>query len=150
MLKPRAGSELRVKFYIRYMDDFLMISDNRSYLEECRTRAVEYLHKLRFEMNEKKTFIYPLADGIDFLGFQYHLTDTGKVLLFVRPQNVKRQRLKLRRLVEKSKRGALPKEKVDESYSAWRNHACKGNSYRLLQRMDTYYKSLWRDSDGTR
>lgn len=36
------------------------------------------------------------------------------------------------------------KDKVDESYAAWRNHASKGNSFRLLQRMDEYYKNLWR------
>ena len=136
--------QLRVKYYIRYMDDFLMISDDIDYLKECQTKAIEYLHGLKFEINEKKTRIYPLKNGIDFLGFNYSLTDTGKVLMFVRPKNVKRERLKLRRLVARSKRGFLPKEKVDESYSAWRNHASKGNSHKLLERMDDFYNSLWR------
>lgn len=48
-------------------------------------------------------------------------------------------------LVNKSRKGLIPKEKVDESYAAWRNHASKGNSFHLLQRMDSYYKSLWRE-----
>ena len=134
--------QLHVKYYIRYMDDFLMISDDKAYLEDCQKKAIEYLHSLKFEMNEKKTMIYPLSNGIDFLGFQYHLTDTGKVLMFVRPKNVKRQRLKMRRLVERSKKGYLPKEKVDESYAAWRNHASKGDSRHLLKRMDNYYNDL--------
>lgn len=50
----------------------------------------------------------------------------------------------LRRLVRKAKQGELTKAKVDECYYAWRNHASKGNSFKLLQRMDKYYKSLWR------
>ena len=66
--------------------------------------------------------------------------------MMVRPESVKAQRKKLRRLVAKSKRGDLPREKVDESYAAWRNHAGKGNSFHLLQRMDTYYNDLWRES----
>lgn len=33
---------------------------------------------------------------------------------------------------------------VDDSYSAWRNHAGKGNTFRLLCRMDQYYINLWR------
>ena len=136
--------QLRAKFYIRYMDDFLMISNDKAYLEDCQTKAVEYLHGLCFEINEKKTRIYPLKDGIDFLGFQYQLTDTGKVLMFVRPINVKRERLKLRRLVKRSQKGLIPREKVNESYAAWRNHASKGNSYKLLQRMDSFYQNLWR------
>ena len=62
--------------------------------------------------------------------------------------NVKRQRRKLRRLVAKSRRGLIPRDKVDESYKAWRNHASKGNTFNLLQRMDKYYKDLWRNTNG--
>lgn len=137
--------QLHVKYYIRYMDDFLMISDDLEYLKECQKKAIEYLGDLKFTMNEKKTVIYPISEGIEFLGFNYRMTDTGKVLMFVRPKNVKMERKKLRRLVARSKQGFLPHEKVDESYAAWRNHASKGNTFKLLQRMDAYYKSLWRD-----
>ena len=136
--------QLHAKYYIRYMDDFLMISNDKPYLEDCQDKAIKYLQGLQFEINEKKTRIYSLKDGIDFLGFEYQLTDTGKVLMFVRPKNVKRERLKLRRLVARSNKGLIPRDKVDESYAAWRNHASKGNSYKLLQRMDTYYLNLWR------
>ncbi len=136
---------LHAKFYIRYMDDFLIISNDYAYLERCMVDVENYLNSLYFELNPKKTRIYPLREGIEFLGFHYKLTETGKVIKTVRTENVKRERKKLYRLVAKSKRGDLPREKVDESYAAWRNHASKGNSYRLLQRMDAYYQSLWGD-----
>lgn len=136
---------LHAKLYIRYMDDFLIISDSREYLENCQRQMIQYLSALKFEMNEKKTRIYPLSEGIEFLGFNYQLTNTGKVLMLVRSSNVKRERKKLRRLVTKSKRGEIPRNKVDESYAAWRNHAGKGNSHKLIQRMDAYYNSLWED-----
>ena len=135
--------QLHAKFYIRYMDDFLIISNDKSYLEHCRIVMGEKLSELKFELNPKKTLIYPLSDGIEFLGFWFTLTETGKVLMIIRPENVKKERRKLRRLVEKSKRGGLPRDKVDESYAAWRNHASKGNSFNLLKRMDAYYQDLW-------
>ena len=137
--------QLHAKFYIRYMDDFMIISHDYAYLEQCMIAVEQYLNNLSFELNPKKTRIYPLKEGIEFLGFYYKLTETGKVIKTVRTENVKRERKKLRRLVAKSQRGGLPREKVDESYAAWRNHASKGNSYRLLQRMDAYYQSLWGD-----
>lgn len=136
--------KLHVKYYIRYMDDFLMISEDSEYLAKCKEETKKYLQSLRFELNEKKTNIYPLSNGIDFLGFHYCLTASGKVIMLVRPKNVKRERLKLRRLVSRSRKGLIPRNKVDESYAAWRNHAGKGNSFRLLQRMDQYYRDLWR------
>lgn len=138
--------QLHAKYYIRYMDDFLIISADEAYLKMCMGVMIGKLEQMRFTLNEKKTRIYPLSEGIEFLGFKYILTETGKVLMLIRPENVKRERRKLRRLVEKSKRGDLPREKVDESYAAWRNHASKGNTYQLLQRMDAYYSELWRNT----
>lgn len=143
-----AKEKLHAKYYIRYMDDFMIISHDREYLERCAEKTIEYIEGLKFEINRKKTGIYPLSKGIEFLGYKYHLTETGKVLMFIKPGNVKRQRRKLRRLVAKSRRGLIPRDKVDESYKAWRNHASKGNTFNLLRRMDKYYKDLWRDTDG--
>lgn len=137
--------QLHAKLYIRYMDDFLIISHDKEYLEDCMKKMEVELKKLYFELNMKKTRIYPLSEGIEFLGFNYHLTEKGKVLMFVRSENVKRERRKLRRLVARSKKGNIPRDKVDESYAAWRNHASKGNSVKLLQNMDAYYKKLWRE-----
>ena len=51
---------------------------------------------------------------------------------------------KARELVSKSKHGSIPKEKVDECYLSWRNHASKGNDKKTVLKMDKYYESLWR------
>lgn len=140
-----AKEQLHAKHYLRYMDDFLIISDDREYLEKCVEKTREYMASLCFELNEKRTRVYPISEGIEFLGFRFQLTETGKVLMLLKSDNVKRQRRKLKRLVTKSKRGEIPKEKVDESYMAWRNHASKGNTHNLLLKMDKYYKGLWTD-----
>lgn len=116
---------------------------------EAAVKARAYLADLRFELNEEKTRIYPLREGIEFLGFNFRLTDTGKVLMLIRPDKVKAVRRRLRRLVRKSLRGEIPPEKVWESYCAWRNHASKGNAYQLLRKMDKYYHDLWRDEHET-
>lgn len=137
--------KMHAKYYIRYMDDFLIISDDQEYLKDCAKRVKEQLKKIKFTLNEKKTRVYPLKEGIEFLGFHFYLTETGKVLMLIKSENVKRERKKLLRIVEKSKRGDLPKEKVDESYASWRTHAAKGNTQMLLRRMDKYYKDLWRE-----
>ena len=136
--------KLHIKFYLRYMDDFIIIHHDKSYLEYCMTEIKKYLDTLKFTLNEKKTKIYTIVSGIEFLGFNFKLTDTGKVLMLIKSSNVKAERKKLYRLVKKSKQGFMPKHKVDESYHAWRNHASKGNNYNLIIRMDKFYKNLWR------
>ena len=54
------------------------------------------------------------------------------------------ERKKLQRLVNKCKRGEITKEKVNVCYAGWRVHAEKGDSTHLLDRMDKYYKDLWK------
>ena len=85
-----------------------------------------------------------LLPAVNAMDLSISFMDTGKVIMIIDPKNVKERRRILRRLVRKAKQGELTKAKVDECYYAWRNHASKGNSFKLLQRMDKYYKSLWR------
>lgn len=139
---------LRIKHYLRYMDDMLIIGDNRDELERIRNNVEERLKEIGFELHPTKTRIIPIYRCVMFLGFIYRLTDTGKVILSTDPERVKAVRRKLYRLVKKAKSGALTHEKVDESYLCWRNHAAKGNSWKLLKRMDAYYENLWRDEYG--
>ena len=135
---------LRIKYYIRYMDDFILIHEDAEYLEECKAILMEKLKSMGFEFNEKKTRVYPLKNGIMFLGFKFLLTYTGKVLMLLNPENVKRERKKLYRLVALAKKGERTRAKVDYCYSAWRSHASKGNNYKLIVRMDEYYNNLWK------
>ena len=136
---------LHVKYYIRYMDDLILIHESKEELEMCSTRIIEELSKLGFEVNPKKTKIFPLSDGITFLGFTYHLTPTGKIYMIADASKVKSGRKKYRRLVAKSKRGLVPKENVDMSFQTWIDHLSKGNSYHLIQRLTKFYNDLWED-----
>lgn len=140
--------QLHIRFYIRYMDDFILIHHDREYLESCREAIREKLAEIRFELHEQKTRIFKLSEGIMFLGFKFKLTETGKVVVLVDPKRVKAARKKYRRLVAKSKRSLIPKASVDESYRCWREHVSYGDCYKLLKRMDAYYAELWRCEDG--
>ena len=136
---------LRIKYYLRYMDDFLLIHEDADYLVECCRQIEQKLAKIGLQLHPKKTRLYPLTERIKFLGFYHFLTDTGKVVALVDPKNVKLQRARLKRLVRKAKRGELTREKVNECYASWRAHVMQGNSVKLLQRMDKYYKDLWKE-----
>ena len=135
---------LRIRHYLRYMDDMLIVGNDRSELEQIWKDVDKRLQEIGFELHPTKTRIIPIRDGIMFLGFEYRLTETGKVIMSIDPTRVKAIRRKLYRMVKKAKAGLLTRAKVDESYQSWRSHAAKGNSWKLLKRMDTYYNSLWR------
>ena len=133
--------------YGRYMDDSTLFHPSREYLENLKLINEKYLASKGMEFNPKKTKVFIIKDGFTFLGFKYRLTDTGKVIMTVSSEKVKERRRKLRKLVRKAKRGEITKAKVDDCYQAWRSHASKGNSFRLICRMDEFYKNLWNDQE---
>ncbi len=141
---------LRVRYYIRYMDDMLLIGETAEQLEEWRREIEERLGAIGFRLHPTKSRIIPLTREIEFLGFRYRLTPTGKVVMILDPARVRAERKKLVRLVRLAREGKITREKVDQCYSCWRNHASKGNSWHLLQKTDKFYRDLWRDENGNR
>ncbi len=135
---------LRCKLYLRYMDDMVLISHDREYLERCQEGVTALLAEMGFEVNAKKTGIRRLEDGIPFLGYTFRLTESGKVLRLISSDNVKKERKRLVRLFRLVEEGKIPMRYVDRHYQCWRNHASKGNTYQLLCRMDSYYYDLRR------
>lgn len=136
--------KLKVKHYIRYMDDFILIHESREYLEHCLCEIKSMLADLGLSVSQKKTHITPLSKGFMFLGFKWNISKTGKIYLNINPKTVKHERKKLYRLISKAKRGYITREKAEECYQSWKAHAEHGNSYLLLKRLDKYCEELWR------
>lgn len=140
--------KLHAKYYIRYNDDFLIITHSYGDAVRQLNAIIDKLEAMGFRANERKTHIRPLSRPFEFLGFIYRITETGKIIMTLKSAAVKHERKKLYRAVRKSKHGDLPKWKVDQMYDSWKAHARRGNSYKLLRRVDEYYKSLWKDEQN--
>ena len=89
---------LRCKYYIRYMDDIYILSNDKEYLVYCFDKIKYELNKIELNINNKSG-IYRLKDGVVFLGYTYNLTNNK---LFVRYDNntIKMIRRKLKYLYD--------------------------------------------------
>ena len=139
--------QLHVEYYIRYMDDFWILVQTKGKAEEVYSGIIKKLRKYDLEINEKKSHITPLRKGFTFLGFDYRLTDTGKVIMTLNSDSVKHERRTLLRMVHKSQKGKLDEKKVDEHHNSWENNADKGNSYKMMQRTNKYLEKLRKGED---
>ncbi len=62
--------ELKAKYYIRYADDFVFLSDDRLWLEGLIPQIREFLtERLKLELHPNKLFMKTVASGVDFLGW---------------------------------------------------------------------------------
>lgn len=62
--------KLKAEYYIRYADDFVVLSQDRGLLEEMLPKMGDFLlENLKLELHPDKIFIKTLNSGIDFLGW---------------------------------------------------------------------------------
>lgn len=119
---------LHCKYYIRYMDDFVIFDHDKERLKVLRKEIEEKLKEFKLELN-KKTNIYDLNHGFGFLGYYYFLK--GKRLIIkINPQTKRRIKKKMRKL---KKINAPNYEQVKASYMGYLKQAHTKN---LLKKMD--------------
>lgn len=85
---------LGVKYYARYCDDFVIVHENKDYLENIIPTISEFLEtRLMLSLNPDKLFVKTFSSGVDFLGwinFPHHRvlrTSTKRRML----KNIKRK-----------------------------------------------------------
>ena len=127
--------ELGIEYYGRYMDDFYLIHPDKEYLKYCLGVITEFLKALDLTLNSK-TQIFPFKNGVNYLGFHTYVTENGKVIRKLKNQNKRNAKKKYRRMAKLVIEGKLPIEKINASYSAWKNHISHGNCCKLAKSMD--------------
>jgi len=61
---------LRIKYYVRYADDFIFLSEKKDDLISLRPCLEIFLNeRLKLNMHPQKVFLKTLASGVDFLGW---------------------------------------------------------------------------------
>ena len=64
--------KLKVKYYIRYADDFVILQNDKIYLERILEQMKEFLeNELKLTMHPNKVSIKTISSGVDFLGWVY-------------------------------------------------------------------------------
>lgn len=122
---------LRIKYYSRYMDDGILIHEDKAYLSLCLKKMTEYVEQeLKLSFNEK-TQIFPISQGTDYLGFRFYLTDTGKVIRRLRTSNKKRWKRRLKLYQKQYRQGTKTFEEITRSMKSYQGHLKYGNTYRL-------------------
>lgn len=89
---------LKIKYYVRYQDDFLLFHESKNYLKECLVSIREFLKKENLSLNSK-TRIYKSTNNYSFLG-------RNSKNKYLRYRNVKRK-LKARIYLYKTEKISL-------------------------------------------
>ena len=118
-----AKHELKAKVYIRYVDDFVILHNSKSQLENWKKEIIDFLSLgLKLELHPDKSKIIPLSKGIDFVGFRnfYYFR-------LLRKRNLKKILVKIKQY----KKGEISYGKILEIFQGWNAYAKWANSLTL-------------------
>ena len=91
--------KLHVKFYARYMDDFIIITDGKEHASEYRQAIERELDKIHLQLHQKKCRVVPASRGFKWLGFRLRVKRSGKILVTLSKDKIYHERRKLKKMV---------------------------------------------------
>lgn len=114
--------ELKEKYYIRYADDFVFLSEDRGFLLKLLQKLDAYLQNcLHLRIHPKKIALTPFASGVDFLGW-VHFIDHRT----------------LRTKTKQRMYNRLNKSANEESFQSYLGLLSHGNANRLSEVIKSY------------
>jgi len=115
---------LGARGYLRFVDDFILLHDQKRVLRQWMERIGHELAKLRLVAHPSKSVIRRTSEGVPFLGYV-----VWPHRVRVRGETVRRYRRRLR----KRRREGEPAEALERSLVAWRGHVELAGDWRRLR-----------------
>ena len=114
--------DLKIKYYIRYMDDFVMLVESKDIAFKYFDMVNNFINsELNMKLNKKSGY-FPNKLGIDFLGYKVYETH---ILLR------KRSKIKIKKKIKLYKKGYISESNMKRILNSWYGHIKHSNSYNL-------------------
>jgi retron-type reverse transcriptase len=128
---------LKAEFYIRYVDDFIILHRDKKVLEEYKSKIEKYLTFLKLELHPDKTEIHALRNGITFLGYRifYHYKLLTK-------RNIRHFTKRLKNNIILFNNGEITREQLESRVNGWFGYAKFGNTFKLREKFLSMLPSI--------
>ena len=138
--------KLKVSYYIRYVDDFVILDRSEIGLEDLKKKIEKYASKnLSLKLHKDKTKIFSLKRGIGFLGF--------KIFTYHRILKKKNKRAFLRKMRELEGmylKKQVSYDKVYDSLEGWLAHTKHANTFRVRQKIIEIFEKKYNSKISTK
>jgi len=126
---------LKVKYYARYTDDFVIVSEDKDYLEKLRLPIQLFLkEKLKLELHPSKISIRKYRHGVDFLGYVILPHHTA-----LRTKTKKRMMWKLRDKMSEYKNSTIDKATFLATLQSYLGVLSHADAHKLSQELQNKF-----------
>ncbi len=122
---------LKAEYYLRYVDDFVILHRSKTALLEYKERIRVFLQTLQLELHPNKCSIIPFGHGVSLLGFRIFY-----YYKLVRQRNFREICRRLDELLNAYGQGKCAATDILETQQGWYAYARHGNTYKLRERFN--------------
>ncbi len=131
--------KLKAKFYIRYVDDFVILHHSGERLTKWKEEIDKFLKdKLKIELHEDKSKVLKLNKGIGFLGFRIFFHHK-----LIKKKNINHFKRKFRKLFDDYRKGLIQREKIIEILQGWLAYASHADTFKYRKRIIKIFGELF-------
>ncbi|MBI2666316.1 helix-turn-helix domain-containing protein [Candidatus Woesearchaeota archaeon] len=122
---------LKTKYYIRYVDDFVILDNYSKKLDYYRDRIDEFCRKrLALQLHPDKSKIHHFKNGVGFLGMRLY-----QHCRRIKKKNVSRFERKLLQLKNDCQNGNIIREKAVEHFEGWLAYITNANTFKYRKHL---------------
>lgn len=128
-------NELKIHYFTRYMDDFIILHEDKKYLHQVKNEIERFLNEeLRLDLNNK-TAIRPITLGVEFVGFKIWNTH-----IKIKKQTSQKIKKNLKRVQKQYNAGNMTLDKVRSTLFSYLGMLQHCNSHRLKTKIMQDFK----------
>ncbi len=129
-----AKQQLKIRHYVRYMDDILIFHESKAQLQIWQQAMIRFFYEELFlTVNPHKIRIYPARIGVDFVGYVIYPRS-----MRLRGSSVRRFKKHYRQQLKGLLTDKVSKNTIQTSFDAWAAHAGHANTKRLVEHLRSW------------
>lgn len=135
-----AKQKLKIRQYVRYMDDIVFLCNDKRQLLAWRDAISQFAYNhLYLTINPRKVRIYPANQGVSFIGYKIFPN-----YLLLRGSSVRRFKKHYRHQLKDVANCKISREELDISFNSWKAHAAHASTERLVSQLESWQKDYLR------
>ena len=131
--------KLRAKYYIRYVDDFVILDSSKERLIEYKAKIDLFLRdRLNLNLHPDKSKILRLEHGVGFLGLRIFPLHKR-----IQKRNIRRFDKKFKQLHTLYQNSHIEREKVVEHFEGWLSYISHANTFKYRKHLVRMFNQLF-------
>jgi hypothetical protein len=138
--------KLKTKYYIRYVDDFVILGSDKNHLKKYKEQIDQFLkQKLKIELHPDKSKIIKIGSRLTFLGFR--VFSHHKLL---KRSNLRNMKKKFGILVKQYRDSEVDYDVIYDFLEGWFAYVKSANTYNLRKKISAELDSNFTNEISTK